>query len=654
MARVAAKASTIALEALARAGSPLKEALELIATRFAKPLSFDKAQTPAITVVLASTTKASLVRSLRSLKQAEHNSLSFEILVLDPRDSTGSEFLRKCSGLRVIPTGTRDMLSARNLAAQVASAQHLLFITDVTVEPLTLRFLMLGVQRQNWRAVSPQIRHRRRAMDSGAMLFRDGSARQYGWNCKPDDPSIAYVREIDFAAHALFVEKEAFQSAGGFGAAWDQAESAAALCMGLRTLGYGVVYDPHAVLWSPWQLKNCWQFSNGFRDSWRSELSRLPQGPSQNNELSMGRFPGSRVVLVIDDYVPMFDRSAGGKRMFELLKLMKSLGYQVTFLPDEGGAHEPYTSILQGLGIEVRYRWNGRTQQGQVAAIAPAADIVWISRPDLCEKYLPLVRRCSQAFTIYDTVDLHHRRLFGSEKVSGTKSKWESVRDLELKLSRLADRTIVTTTEEQHILAQHGITTTTVVPVIEPAAQSSPCELDDRRGLLFVGNYTHRPNVDAVIWFCQEIFPLVQARIPGITLTLAGAEPNARVRQLSNPSINVVGYQVSLRAQFETNRVFVAPLRFGAGIKGKVIEALGNGLPVVSTSVGAEGIPLESGRDALIADAPDAFAHAVTEVYNDSTLWNRLAFNGLTVAKNFSPEAILPRLRQALDFGPAT
>ena len=602
-ARATAKALFLARRMLVRLSGSRRRCARSIVPPRPRPFAFNVPESPEVTIVLYEAFPARrLFHTLQSLSDAAPFSPPFEILALDGGDLAASRLLEASHGLTTTARSGRTLGASLNAAALRARAKFLLFLGQGTVDRSTVTTLLRAAGPA--RVISPQLRG------------PGGTA----WG----DPAAEYSREISVCEHSMLVETQALRAAGGFGDLDSWMECSIDLCSRLQRQGHRVLYEPKAVI------------SGAGQPSVRTE-----------EENSCGR----RVILVIDDYVPMFDRSAGGKRMFELLKLMKMLGYHVIFVPDEGGAHEPYTSILQGLGIEVRYRWKGRSARDEIAALAPQASIVWVSRPDLCQKYLSLVRSCSRASTIYDTVDLHHRRLHTSEKITGRQSKWEQVRDLEFDLARKADRTIVTTREEQSVLAAHGITTTAVVPVIEPAAKGTHAGIEGRSGLLFVGNYTHQPNVDAAIWFCREVFPLTERHVPGVTLTLAGAEQNPRVRALARPAIRVIGHQATLREVFQRHRVFVAPLRFGAGIKGKIIEALGNGVPIVSTSVGAEGIPIEHGHNALIANTPSEFAQAIAQVYTDTALWEKLAANGTAVANAFSPESVRPLLQQALDFG---
>ena len=136
---------------------------------------------------------------------------------------------------------------------------------------------------------------------------------------------------------------------------------------------------------------------------------------------------------------------------------------------------------------------------------------------------------------------------------------------------------------------------------------------------------------DAVLWFCREIFLLVSVERPELRLMVIGADPPPEVRDLAAANVRILGYVPDVAPFFDSCRLSVAPLRYGAGVKGKINQSLAFGLPVVATRRAVEGMFLEDGESVLIADEPMEFAAAVLRLYTDHFLWKRLSRNGLTV-----------------------
>jgi glycosyltransferase involved in cell wall biosynthesis len=160
---------------------------------------------------------------------------------------------------------------------------------------------------------------------------------------------------------------------------------------------------------------------------------------------------------------------------------------------------------------------------------------------------------------------------------------------------------------------------------------------EKRAGLLFIGHYLHTPNEDAVCHFVRDVYPLIERHIPGIEFTMLGSSITDKVRALRTKTIHAVGYVTDPEPYFAKARVFVAPLRYGAGMKGKIGQALSFGLPIVTTSIGAEGMNLVNECHVLVADDPEAFAAAVVRLYTDKVLWERISAAGRDhVLNNFS------------------
>jgi glycosyltransferase involved in cell wall biosynthesis len=233
-------------------------------------------------------------------------------------------------------------------------------------------------------------------------------------------------------------------------------------------------------------------------------------------------------------------------------------------------------------------------------------DVAWLSFWSLAAQYAPHVRRCSPGtLVVCDTVDVHFVRELRQAELAGddeARRRAERLRELELQVYRQSDLVVTVTAEDAETLARAGVRTrTAVVPNVHDVAPPGP-GFDARSGLVFVGNFAHAPNVDAAAWLAREIMPRVTKLLPGARLLIAGANPTPEVTALAGPGVNVVGWVPHTAPLLARARVSVAPLRFGAGMKGKVGEALAHGLPVVTTSIGAEGMALVHGQHVLIAD----------------------------------------------------
>jgi glycosyltransferase involved in cell wall biosynthesis len=342
-------------------------------------------------------------------------------------------------------------------------------------------------------------------------------------------------------------------------------------------------------------------------------------------------------------------------RLLNILKLLLNLGYSVIFFPDNGYPEQPYTSVLQQLGIEVIYGTPQRYNlEEKLIKYLPLIDGVWLCRPELCDKYMDLIRLKTKVPIIYDTIDLHFLRLkrqkdYLDPSYQNTSWSWETYQKLELNYANQAEATVVVTEDEKQVLSSLGVKNVWVIPNIhEEISLSEKVAFDQRSGLVFIGSYNHPPNIDAVKWLCLEIMPLVWASRPDITVNLLGSNLKDEVKELASDKVVVTGYVPEVEPYFQKSRVFVAPLRFGAGMKGKIGQSLSLGLPTITTRIGAEGMGLIDHQDVLIADTAEEFAQAVIELYDNRELWQKLADNSLETIKRYQPATVQTNLQALL------
>ncbi|NJL51848.1 MAG: glycosyltransferase [Hydrococcus sp. SU_1_0] len=224
---------------------------------------------------------------------------------------------------------------------------------------------------------------------------------------------------------------------------------------------------------------------------------------------------------------------------------------------------------------------------------------------------------------------------------------WIKMQSRELKAAHDADLTITVTAVEQEILKQQQISNLAVIPHVHVPYSGEQASFAQRQGLLFTGNYNHSSNMDAVRWLCQEIMPLVWLQLPELTLTLLGSDINEEVKVLAKDErITVPGYLTDVTPYFLNHRLFVAPLRSSAGMKGEIGQSLEYGLPIVATTVGIEGMHLTHEQNVLEANEAQEFAQQIIRLYKSEELWNKLAANSVKAIAPFNPDSIKQELCQ--------
>ncbi|HXI26078.1 MAG TPA: glycosyltransferase [Pyrinomonadaceae bacterium] len=352
-------------------------------------------------------------------------------------------------------------------------------------------------------------------------------------------------------------------------------------------------------------------------------------------------------ILVCDERIPSPDRDAGSLRMYMILKTLAEWSH-VVFLPFNRPQAIEYEHALWNIGVEtgdiVEYRRLLKNRDFTTAIL---------SRPSVGEAMLARIRRSAPGTKIiFDPVDTHFQRLEREYRISGNKETLrasERYRKLESRLARASDLVWCASTEDKHLMqAASPGTQIDVVPTIHELHDRGP-GFEQRSDLLFVGNMAHTPNADAVHYFVREIYPRIYEAMPNLKVKIIGDDPAGEIRGYNSPQVSVLGYVPVIESFLERSRIFVAPLRFGAGIKGKIGEAMSYGLPVVTTSIGAEGFGLTHGVDVMIADGPSAFADAVVQLYASKELWDTVADNGwYRIQNNFTPEVIAKTINHSI------
>ena len=383
-----------------------------------------------------------------------------------------------------------------------------------------------------------------------------------------------------------------------------------------------------------------------------SPVQRRPEGHSRGE------------VLVVGPYLPLFDRQAGGLRLKTLIGMIARLGWTVTFCAScpvdwgpeflsspEGRAN--YEEALRAIGV-TRFVYGTDGIRAFLIESGGRMRYAFLSFPGVANDLTPLIRsHCPWARVIFDTVDLHFLRMQREAELRHDPKiarDSERMRELEIACMRSADVTVAVSEAERRLvldLVPEAVVET--IPCVFQVPPGPPPSITGRAGLLFVGGFWHAPNGDALVWFVEHVWPSIRARAPGIVFRIAGSDPTPEVQALGRlPGIEVLGYVPDLTPHFDVARVFVAPLRYGAGMKGKVGQSLANGLPVVATSIGAEGMSVVDGEHLLVADTAEEFAERVLSLLEDDGLWRRLQAQGRALVERTLSEAVVARRLETL------
>lgn len=566
--------------------------------------------------------------------------------------------------IRVINNAQNEgFVIACNQGAKIARGRFLVFLNnDTLVQSRWLDYMLATIESdETIGAVGSMLLYPNgRVQEAGGIIWRDGNAFLYGHSGHPDDYRFNYMREADYCSGAsLLVRRNLFESIGGFDERFVPAYyEDTDLCMSVRAAGFKVIYQPLSKVVHYEGITAGVNPQSGFKrfqsinrkkfyEKWRETLEREHLEASQNKiDLAANRKGGVRI-LVCDESIPITDRDAGSVRMFEIVKTL-SKHFRVSFCPLNVLEEPGHIKNLQQLGVRIIYDTDLKSLLRK-----EKFEIAILSRPNVANAFINLIRRHSpQTKIIYDTVDVYFvrfKREFELTKNPESKKKAEEHKRLESRLANESDQVwCITGNDKDFLLTVSPKANIRIIPNIH-AMQDNGSSFSQRKDLLFVGSFGHRPNIDAMCYYKEEIQPFIKKLLPNVKLYVVGSNPVESIRDLDSEETKVLGFVENLEPLLNSCRVFVCPLRYGAGMKGKIGQSLSHGLPVVTTSIGAEGIGLKNKQEALIEDDPEKFAALVAQIYKDENLWNNLSTNGkYFIETNFSPEATEEKLLSAL------
>jgi GT2 family glycosyltransferase len=645
---------------------PLVKHKQVIADLGQGRVSFAETPDPAVSVIIPVHGKFDFTYAcLRSVAQNSQG-IPYEVIVVDDASPDESRsFLKQIPGIHLVELDKNlGFVGACNAGAERARGGHLAFLNNDTVVDPEWMAELLGTFRALPEAgiVGGKLCYPDgRLQEAGGIIFRDGNGWNYGRLDDAKKPEYNYLREVDFVSGAcLMVPAPLFRQVGGFDRAFEPGYyEDVDLAFAVRRVGKKAYYQPlcrvthHEGVTSGTDVNAVtgmkrFQVINRQKlvRKWQAVMDLQQEGPAQLE--SAARRGAGRSIFVVDSYTPMPDKDAGSVMMFNYMKVFLKMGYQVAFFPHNRANYGRYTQELQRMGVECLYHPFPPTIEGYLKEKGSRFDFVILTRQQVVEDHLEAVRRhCPRAKVFFETVDLHFLRAQREANVSGVPevlAQAEVVKQKELSLMSRVDVTLVVSPAEKELLRKELPEAAVEVVTIPYEFPQTPSGSARKNDILFVGGFRHPPNADAVVFFATQIFPRIQESVEGVRFLVAGDGAPESVTRLAGPSIQVLGFVPDLGPLFGSSLVSVAPLRFGAGIKGKVISSLGHGVPVVATSLAAEGMGLEHGKDILLADTAEQFADEVIRLFRDSGLWARLSSGGLeTVAEGYTLEAVQKR-----------
>ena len=633
-------------------------------------LVFPPVQRPRASIILLAWKRVDLLLTcLRSLSDSIGRRVEYEVVVAsnDAPQSSRDALRSQTEGVRLVEAQANlGFGGGCNLGASVARGEYLVLLNDdCIVAPGWLEWLVSTADANPQAAAvgSLVLFPDGRIQEAGSVIWADGSTMPVGRNLPGNSLEWHFVRQVDYvSACSLLVTRRAWDQVGGFDVDYHPAYyEDVDLCLALRESGYQVLLEPRSRVWhhesaSSDGLAKAFLFKRNqdrLQRKWAETLRwQEPARPTEPAALvrAAWRARGApRRVLIIDDRVPEPSLGSGFGRMFTAAVDLAASGHAVALAPTTGVQGVP-PDALTSAGVAIV---SGDLQR-HLSRPSVNYDAVIVSRPHNFERVGDMVRTCQpDAVLLYDCEALFWRRLTLQAKFVTDQAERDALlqtaadmRALEERIVIKCDAAVTVSKEEATLLASvEGCCPISPLLPAEPAVSFGARTFDERFGVAYVAGWlagSGSPNADGLRWFVANVLPLVRLSIPWVRVHVTGANPPSDLLELADPNLLFEGLVNDLPALYDRTRVVISPIRFGAGVKVKTVQALQYGVPVVSTSCGSEGIDTY-GLDAIaVADDPEDFARSLVTLLSDRSQWE---------ARRAAIAELMNRWQKNTDFG---
>jgi GT2 family glycosyltransferase len=638
---------------------PLGQAIER------KPLTLTNSPDPQVSVVVPVHGKYRFTRRCLAALAFAPNRLRFEVIVVDDGspDDTCEALAREAPGIKVVRHSFPRGFNQACHTGVNASRAPLVVLLNNDTEPCALWLDELQAVFERWPdtgiAGSQLIYPNGSLQEAGGIVWGNGEPWNYGKGCNPREPRFSYTRLVDYVSGAaLAITRQVWDRVGGFSPEFSPAYyEDTDLCFKVRAAGHGVRYAPlsrvvhyegisngkdtaTAVGMKRYQeihkplFENKWQAS--FEGHRQPDLAMADRVKDRGN---VGR------ALFIDHETPRPDRDAGSHAAVVEMELVQSLGYQITFYPANLAWLSGYSEDLQRRGIEVIHAPFVLSLDELLEQRGREFDLIYITRYTTAHDSLDVVRRrAPQAKVAFCNADLHYLRQLRAAWAQGLEGDAAEqalaavavVKQQELQIISQVDLTLSYSDVEEAVIHSEsfGRALTARCPWVVKGPQA-PEPLAGREGLAFLGGYNHPPNREAVDHLLAVLWPPLLKQLPQLRLHLYGSGLSAELAERwgGQPGVVLEGWVADTATVYGRHRLFVAPLRSGAGLKGKVVAAAAHGIPQLLSPLAAEATGLRHGQEVWIARDPSAWQEAALLLCSDDQRWQQMSEAAFTYAR---------------------
>lgn len=620
--------------------------IDLTDVDLSERMKFPDAGDPVVSIVIPCYNHFDVtMRCLRSVLKNTRD-VSYEVIIADDHSKDETVNIGKyASNVRYIANARENgFVNNCNSGASIAKGKYLYFLNnDTEVQPGYLKPLTDLIESDPGIGIvgSMLIFADGTLQVSGGQIFEDSRGFNGGRGMKNiDDVTVNYVRDTDYIpGAALMIRSDLFRELGGFDQVYSPAYCEDSdLCLRVwywkqmrvviqpksRVVHFEGQSFPSAKKEALIQRNNQTLFKRFF-----TELSAHHCCAEHNSFVFKDHASHKKQMLVVDWKILSTSFDTGSRVTFQYMRLFREMGMNVKYYPmDVFLEKHEFLEDLEQIGVEVIFE----EFASYIARNGKYFDYVFVNRPNVTQRYLRQLRFFTRAQIIYQGHDLHYLRRY-RENLAIKKPDAEEImlkeRKEEFDVIRYCDLPCFVSQDEVDLVNKampfsHCIK----LPIFlfDVRNMTKVYKAAERKDICFVAGFQHSPNIDGACWFVNKVWPAVKKKIPDLKIYIIGSKPSAEVRALASDSVIVTGYVTDeeLEDYYSKVRMAVIPLNFGAGVKGKTVEAVYNKVPVLTTKIGAEGIDNSMGVLTVENDA-ESFSAKLIEMYNNEKELQRIS-----------------------------
>ena len=632
------------------------------------PIIFNSSENPKVSIIIPFYNQEIYTwNCLQYLRKNLTENYPFEIILIDDNSSEKYDFTN-VSGIKIIKNETNlGFLKNINKGIKVSSGEYVYLLNNDTevYENFLEELFYVFENHKNVGAVGSMLLNPDQTLqEAGSVFMKDFTIHQIVRNRKPFYPEVNYIRKVDYCSGCSLLFKK-HKDNGELNLFDEQFAPAyfeeTDLCFDLKyNQNKNIYYTPfskvlhyNGITYNDKSKQN--QESNNrkeilfktnqkkFYDKWNKQINSIEAECVEDRILEINN---NKSIVFFHDSVPEFDKDSGSNRLKEIMKIFVEKGFHVSFISKEVFNENEYIAFYQKLGINVFYEFLPNKDFSYfIKKFCKNSNYVWLYGPDTFNRYYKKIKTLfSNAKYIYDMVDIHHlryqRALEFDLNNKNLRRETNKYKEIEIEASNTSDF-IITISDAEKDYMKSFVSEDKMITISNihyPKINKTKIPLfEDRKDLVFIGS-THHPNIDALNMLYNEIMPLVWRVMPDIKVNVIGNISS--VIAIQDPKIVMYGYVADIEDLFLNSKLMVAPLLIGAGVKGKIGQAFEYYLPVVTTTIGAEGMFLKDNENVLIADSAKDFANSIIKLYTDEILWNKLSNNSEESLYPFSIEKV--------------